>query len=137
MAKQMLFEYLLWLAVGYILLVLLVETVVWRFQPPMKGALTLIIYPTAAAPIERRLDSFEYQGTLYVSSNHWFRSWYKAALANPDVEVIRDKSPIRYSAEAVPEDEHRVLLSNYRMGFFLRLLCGFAPSKFVRLTPTD
>ncbi len=133
---MVLLEYILWLVVGYILLVLMIETVVWRFQPPMEGALTLIVNPGEESQIERRLDSFEYGSTLYVSSNHWFRSWYRAVLANPDVEVVRDGSTRRYRAEAVPAHEHKDLLSNYKMGFVLRLLCGFAPSKFIRLTPT-
>lgn len=128
-------EYLFWLALGYVLLVSLIEVVVWRFQPPMEGSLTLVVNPDEESQIERRLDSFEYEGTLYVASNHWFRSWYKAVLANPNVEVVRNGSTRRYSADAVPSDEHEILSSNYKMVFVLRLLCGFAPSKFIRLTP--
>ena len=128
-------EYIIWIALGYILLVLLIEAVVWRFQPPLEGALTLVVNPDQDSRIERRLDSFVHDGVLYVSSNHWFRSWYRAVLANPDVIVVRNESAHRYSAEAVPDDEHQSLSRAYKMGFVLRLLCGFAPSKFIRLTP--
>jgi len=129
-------EYILWFAIGYVLLILLIETVVWRFQPPMKGALTLIINPDQDSRMERRLDSFEHNEKLYVSSNHWFRSWYRAVLANPNVIVLRNDASHQYSAKAVPNSEHESLTHEYKMGFVLRLLCGFAPSKFILLTPS-
>ena len=132
---MVLLEYIIWIALGYIVLVLLVEAAVWRFQPPVEGALTLVVNPDQDSRIERRLDGFVHDGVLYVSSNHWFRSWYRAALANPDVTVVREGSTDRYSAEAVLGDEHASLSNQYEMGFVLRLLCGFAPSKFIRLTP--
>ena len=79
-----LLEIFFWVAVSYITFVLLIEGVVWRFQPPMDGALTLIIRPDDETPMERRLDTFEHEGSLYVASNHWFRSWYHATLADPE-----------------------------------------------------
>ena len=128
-------EHLLGLAVGYVVLVLFIETVVWRFQPPMEGALRLVVHPDKPSRMERRLDTFEHEGALYVSSNHWFRSWYKAVLHDPDVQVIRDGAVGRYRAEAVLVEARKTLLRHYKMGFWLRFLCGFAPSRFLRLVP--
>jgi len=130
-------ELVIWLVAGYVVLILLIERVVWRFQPPMEGALTLVVNPDQDSRYERRLDSFERQGVLHVSSNHWFRSWYRAVLANPQVDMIRAGTTHRYSAVAVSGGEHKNLLSAYKMGFVLRLLCGFAPSKFLRLVPSS
>ena len=130
-------EYIGWVALGYAFLVLLIETLVWRLQPPLEGALTLIVNPGLGSQIERRLDSYEFKGNLYVSSNHWFRAWYKAALANPIVKVVRGGVVREYRAEVVQGDEHKTVLSHYRMGFVLRLLCGFAPSKFLLLKPVS
>ena len=109
-------EIILWAALAYIVLVLLIEGVVWRFQPPMDGALTLIIRPDDADSIERKLDTFEHEGSLYVASNHWFRSWYHAMLADPEVEVIRDGVSRRHRAEAVSGEAHAALSRAYPMG---------------------
>jgi len=120
---------------AYFVLVLLAETLVWRFQPTMDGSVTITVMPDGAPPIRRRLYGFELGGTLFVSSNHWFRTWYNAAIENPDVEVTRDGVTRPFTAEALQGEEHERLSREYNMGFVLRLVCGFAPSKFLRLTP--
>lgn len=42
---------------------------------------------------------------------------------------------VTFTTEAVQGDEHEGLSKEYSMGFVLRLLCGFAPSRFLRLEP--
>ena len=120
---------------GYTVLVLLAETLVWRIQPTMDGGVTITVTPDGYTPIQRHLYGFERDGTLFVSSNHWFRKWYIAALKNPDVEITRDGVTRPFTAEAVHGEEHERLSREYSMGFVLRLICGFAPSKFLRLEP--
>ena len=120
---------------GYAVLVLFAETLVWRIQPTMDGGVTITVTPDGYTPIQRHLYGFERDGTLFVSSNHWFRKWYIAALKNPDVEITRDGVTRPFTAEAVHGEEHERLSREYSMGFVLRLICGFAPSKFLRLEP--
>ena len=123
------------LLAGYAVLVLLAEVLVWRIQPTMDGGVTITVTPDGDTPIQRNLYGFERDGTLFVSSNHWFRQWYNAALENPRVEVTRDGVTRPFTAEAVHGEEHERLSKEYNMGFVLRLICGFAPSKFLRLEP--
>lgn len=120
---------------GYALLVLLAETLIWRIQPTMDGGVTITLRPDGGTRIRRHLFGFERDGTLFVSSNHWFRKWYNAALENPAVEVTRDGVTRRFTAETVRGEEHERLSRLYKLGFVLRLVCGFAPSKFLRLEP--
>ena len=120
---------------GYTVLVLLAETLVSRIQPTMDGGVTITVTPDGDTPIQRHLFGFERDGTLFVSSNHWFRKWYNAALKNPDVEITRDGVTRPFTAEAVHGEEHERLSREYSMGFVLRLICGFAPNKFLRLEP--
>ncbi len=122
---------------AYVALVLIAETLIWRIQPSMDGGVTLFTKSDGEEQIERTVYGYKHEGTLYVSSNHWFRSWYHAALKNPDINVLREDStnPQPYTASAVAGDEHSKVAEGYNMGFFLRFLCGFAPSKLLRLEP--
>lgn len=120
---------------GYIVLVLLAEALIWRIQPTMDGGVKITITPNGGPPFDRHLYGFERDGKLFVSSNHWFRRWYNTALEHPDVEVMRDGVVRPFTAVAVGGEEHERVSREYNMGFVLRLLCGFAPSKFLRLEP--
>jgi len=126
-----------WTLSGYIALVLIIEGFIWRLQPPMDRAITLFIKHEQAHPIKRVVYGHLHDGALYVSSNHWFRSWYWAAVQNPDIKVLIDGSSQPHTAIRVEGQEHTRVLNSYSMGFFLRLLCGFAPSKFLRLEPVS
>lgn len=132
---------LIWIAsyilVGYVAILLATEVLVWRVQPAMDGGVRLAIRSDDGEQIERTVYGHIFDGTLYVSSNHWFRSWYRAALKNPEIDVIRDGESQPYRASVVVGEEHSRVLQSYNMGFFLRLLCGFAPSKFLRLEPIE
>jgi hypothetical protein len=46
---------------------------------------------------------------------------------------MRDGVTGSFTAEPVQCEEHETLAKAYSMGFVLRLLCGFAPSRFLRL----
>ena len=119
----------------YIGLVLLAEVLAWRLQPPMDGGVTLRIKGKNGATLERTVYGHLLDGTLYVSSNHWFRSWYRALRRSPDLEVVRDGHAKLYRAEDVVGAGRSRVLESYRMGFLLRLLCGFAPRRLLRLAP--
>ena len=125
----------LWVIAGYAALVLLAELLVWRIQPDMDGGVTITVTPDGGDPIKRTLFGFEHEGTLFVSSNHWFRKWYHAALQYPEIEVTRAGVTRPFIAAAVQGEEHKRVSRAYNMGFFLRLICGFAPSRFLKLQP--
>ena len=124
-----------YVAVVYGAFVLLAELLIWRFQPQMDGGVILYVTDADGNSVERNLAGFEYDNRLYVSSNHWFRRWYNLVLENPEVDVLRDGVRGPCEAIVVTGDERTALSRAYEMGFILRFICGFAPSKFLRLDP--
>lgn len=127
-------EVILLIIVTYLALVLLLEAVVGKFQPDMAGVVTLHL-DTKDRFVERKLYGFEHDNTLYVASNHWFRSWYHAVLANPELQVERAGALNTYTAVPIQGDELVEVKRAYGQGFLLRLACGFAPQRFIRLDP--
>ncbi len=133
---MLLLEIVLTIGLGYLLLLLLLEGVIWKVQPDMEGGLTLHV-DTGGTILKRKLYGLEYENKLYVSSNHWFRKWYHAILKNPQIEVERGGEAKPYTAVPIEGDEHMRIAKQYDMGFGLRLLCGFAPQRFLRLDPRE
>jgi hypothetical protein len=129
------FNTFIWILVGYVVLVLLAELFIWRVQPTMDGGVTIVVTLDDGTRIVRNLFGFEHDGRLYISSNHWFRRWYAAALENPEIEVTREGITRPFTAVDVDGEEYDRLSSHYKMGAVLRFICGFAPSKFLRLDP--
>ena len=127
-------EIILSIFVAYLALVLLLEAVVGKFQPDMAGVVTLHL-DSEGGIVERKLYGFEYDNALYVASNHWFRSWYHAVLTNPELEVERAGVLDTYTAVPLQGDELVEVKRAYGQGFLLRLACGFAPQRFIRLDP--
>ena len=119
---------------AYIILVLILEGVIWKLQPDMEGAVTLHV-KAGDAVIKRTLYGLEYENNLYVSSNHWFRSWYYAILEEPSIQVERSGDLHPYVASSVEGEELSRVKQAYNMGLVLRVLCGFAPPRFLRLDP--
>ena len=127
-----LLEILVFVALGYAALLLCLELIVWKIQPNMEGVVTLHIN-TGETVVSRKLYGLEFNNSLYVASNHWFRSWFHAALAHPDIKVERGEITARYSVTPVEGDEHQQVADEYDMGLPLRIACGFAPQRFLRL----
>jgi len=77
------------------------------------------------------------EGHLYVSANHWPRSWYKRAMKNPEVRVTKNGETNDYLA--VPIDpaspEHDRLEREHPHPAWFRFLTGYPPRRFVRLEP--
>jgi len=120
------------IAAAYVLIILILELLIWRTQPAMDSGVTLTI-KDGNETITRVLYGHEAGGSLYVSSNHWFRSWYWAALRNPEIQVVYAGEVTTRIAKAVTPDSKDGELASYEMGFILRLICGFAPRKFLKL----
>ena len=126
----------MWVAVPvtYLLLVLVGEAIVWRLQPSMDGGIVLRITTSDGAAIERTVYGHRFEGKLYVSSNHWFRRWYHAALARAEIEISQDGTFRPFTVTAVTGQERARVSASYKMGA-LRIVTGFAPSRFLRLDP--
>jgi hypothetical protein len=119
----------------YVGFVALMEGLIGFIQPHMDGGVRLTTTDAQGRTSERMLAGARVDGNLYIASNHWLRGWYRQALTEP--EVLADVDGVRSAYSAVPiEGEERARVSDaYRMGFILRFICGFAPSKFLRLDP--
>ena len=121
------------IVLAYVALVAVLELSFGYLQPDMEGAVIIITRDAEGNERERTLAGFRFNGQLYVASNHWLRGWYHQALANPRVEVIVDGQRGAYQAVPLAGEELDQLENAYRMGFVLRAICGFAPSRFLRL----
>ena len=122
---------------GYVAFVLMAESLIWNLQPDMDGGVTIYVTDADGNPVERNLTGFEYDNRLYVSFNHWLRHWYNLAIENPEVDVTQDGVRGSFKVIVVAGDEQTSLSRAYKMGFILRYICGFTPSKFLRLDPGE
>ncbi len=122
-------------ALVYVGFVALMEGLVGYIQPQMDIGVTLTTTDDEGRKLDRILAGARLEGKLYVASNHWLRGWYKRALANPNVFVELDGVRGAYRAVPIKGEERARIANAYSMGFVLRFICGFAPSKFLRLDP--
>ncbi len=120
---------------GYVAFVGIAELLIGYIQPDMTGGVMIITTDNTGNPTERNLARFTFDNKLYVSSNHWLRGWYYQARERPEVEVVVDGVRAQYTAIAIEGAELATLKREYKMGFILRFICGFAPSRFLRLEP--
>ena len=127
-----LFEILIIIGLGYLVLLLLLETVIWKVQPDMEGVVVLHI-PMGDGTMKRKLYGLRYDNQLYVASNHWFRRWYYAVLDNPVLEVEYAGEVGPHAAVAIGGEEQRRVAQEYNQGMALKIACGFAPQRFLRL----
>jgi len=98
------------------------------------GEAWLVIGTTdAQGTTETVVAGVESAGQLYVSANHWPRSWYHRVVANPDVEVTRAGERREYRAVPVTGAERERVARDYSLPFAIRLLTGFPPRSFLRL----
>ena len=120
---------------SYVGFVALMEALIGAVQPPMEGGVKLISTDAEGRSFERMLAGARLDGELYIASNHWLRGWYRRALAEPNVVAEVDGVRADYSAVPIAGEERARVAAAYRMGFVLRFVCGFAPSRFLRLDP--
>ncbi|MGI9328950.1 MAG: hypothetical protein ACR2PZ_27280 [Pseudomonadales bacterium] len=133
---MLILEIALVVILGYVALLLLLEAVIWKTQPNMESGVTLFVN-RGNDVVARKLYGFEYGDKLYVSSNHWFRRWYYALLEAPLIDVEHAGEIKPYIAIPIEGSERAEIAREYQMGFILRLLCGFAPRRFLRLDPRE
>ena len=121
--------------IAYAAVVVAFESYLGVFQP--KSGATIVITTKGADGSEqdRVVSPIRDGGRLYVSANHWPRSWYKRALQNPEVLVTSDGEKKPYLAVPVTGAEHDRLSVDHAHPIIFRILTGFPPRYFVRLDP--
>ncbi len=119
----------------YVGFVALMEALIGYIQPNMDDGVRLTTTDAEGKASARMLAGARLDGKLYIASNHWLRGWYHQALAEPRVLAEVDGVQAAYSAVPIKGEERARVSDAYRMGFVLRFICGFAPSKFLRLDP--
>ena len=130
---------------AYVLLVLAINGIAGVVQPELgagSGEGVLRTFSEDGEVYERRLAVVDDAGVLWLASVQHFRRWYHRAVANPDVELVRDGEVRPY--RAVPVDTpatraHLTELLRSRAGSarfaVMRAVWLFASIKPLRLDP--
>lgn len=122
---------------SYVAVVVAFESSLGLFQPKLDSTIVLTTKGADGMGEDRVVSPIEDGGHLYVAANHWPRSWYKRALANPDVAVTVDGKKTEYRAVPVTGAEHEHLAVAHAHGIGFRILTGFPPRYFMRLDPKE
>ena len=123
------------LVLVYVLIVAAFESLIGTLQPAGGSTLVLTTFDSDGTPHDRVLARLDTDGKVYVSANHWPRSWYHRALANPDVQATLDGAQKHYRAVSVSGAEAERVEREHPHGLGFRFLTGFPPRYFVRLDP--
>ena len=115
----------------YIGLVVLFESWLGYSQPTNANSLVITTFDSMKAK-DRVLSAVNNDGKLYVSANHWPRSWYRQTLSNPNVEVLYKGEKKSYLAVPVEGEEHDRLMKEHAHPLTFRILTGFPPRYFIR-----
>lgn len=128
---------------AYVAVVVLFEAYLGIVQPQFKqdeveGMNATIVITTADADggtEDRVVVPMESDGYLYVSSNHWPRSWYNRALENPEVQVTKDGETNDYTAVPIESSsaEYDRLQQEHPHPAWFRFMTGYPPRRFLRL----
>ncbi len=116
-------------------LVVVFESLLGYFQPESQTTLMIITEDGEGRANQRVLQKLSSQGSIYVAANHWPRAWYHQVLEKPDVKAIIDGETADYAASKVTAAEHNTLATKFAHSIWFRVLTGFPPREFVKLTP--
>lgn len=119
----------------YVGIVVVFESFLGYFQPQNESTIVITTFDADGNAESRVVSPVDDGGRLYVSANHWPRSWYERALANPDVQVTRDGRTTDYRAVPVTGAEDERLQRDHAHPVLFRILTGFPPRNFLRLDP--
>lgn len=131
--------------VAYVALVAAFESYLGIAQPQFQGeqadgwnATIVLTTKDADGSAQKRVVSpMVTDGQLYVSANHWPRSWYNRVLANPELQVTNRDETKDYVAVPIPpgSEVHERLEREHPHPAWFRFLTGYPPRRFVRLEP--
>ena len=128
---------ILLLLVVYAGVVATFESLLGYFQPENQATLVITTFDTAGVGADRVLVRIEHEEQLYVAVNHWPRGWFHRLLDNDQVRVRLDGTDQRYRATQLTPDEAKVIDAVRPLSLGFRVLTGFPPRYFVRLTPVS
>ena len=113
------------------------ESLLGYFQPENQATLVITTFDAAGVGADRVLVRIEHEEQLYVAVNHWPRRWFHRLLDNDQVRVRLDGTDQRYRATQLTPDEAKVIDAVRPLSLGFRVLTGFPPRYFVRLTPVS
>ncbi len=126
---------LLVVAVVYVAIVAIFETLIGTMQPQNDGTLVITTTDDDGNANDRVLSRLEVDGKVYVAVNHWPRAWYHNALDRPQVKVAYGEIDGDFLAVPVEGAEHDRVEEARPRGALMTFLMGFAPRYFIRLEP--
>lgn len=121
--------------VAYVGVVVLFESFLGFFQPQRSSTVVITTFGDDGVGQDRVVMPMRSEGSLYVSANHWPRSWYVRARANPRVQVTEGGVTTDYVAVPVTGAEHDRMAVEHAHPLAFRILTGFPPRYFLRLDP--
>jgi hypothetical protein len=123
------------LVLVYVAIVVAFESLIGVLQPAGGSTLVLTTFDPDGTAHDRVLARLDTDGKVYVSANHWPRSWYHRALAHPDVQATIDGTKKSYRIVSVSGTEAERVEREHPHGLAFRFVTGFPPRYFVRLDP--
>ena len=123
------------LALIYVAIVALFESLLGYFQPEAPNTVVISTFDPDGTRHDRVLSGLESGEAFYVAVNHWPRAWYRRALSNPAVKLTRDGATQDYNAVLVSGAERDRVAMEHPIPLVVRILMGFAPRHFLRLDP--
>ncbi|MBL4682229.1 MAG: hypothetical protein JKY88_16110 [Pseudomonadales bacterium] len=123
------------LAVGYIAIVVIFESMLGFFQPENASTFIITITNNEGKKSTRVLTRNLSNDQIYASANHWPRAWYHDVLENPTVQIDMDGIVANYLAIPVDEEEHKRVDQENPHSAMFKFLIGFAPREILRLVP--
>ena len=122
-------------AVVYVGIVAAFESLLGWVQPGGASTLVITTFEPDGKAHDRVVARLESDGKLYVAANHWPRSWYRRALANPDVQVTIGGERRDYRAVPVSGEESERVDAQHALPLLFRFVTGFPPRLLMRLDP--
>ncbi len=125
----------------YVGLGLLLDGAIGYFQPQSGTTAVLRTFDESGQPTDTVLGLLDDGGQLWVESGHWFRGWYHRAVANPEIELVREAGTTAFRAVPVDTPEAvdtvtRLMGKGDGAGYWAgRAMLLWAPIKPVRLDP--
>ena len=146
------FKWLGIVAVVYVVLVVLFESVLLGYNQPSfedeggcsglgQGCgIPMILITTTddkGQSSDRMLARFNStDGKIYVSAHHWTRGWYKEAIKNPNVKGEIQGEVKDYVAVPVEGDEFEMVALGFPLPLPAKIMMGFPPKRqILRLDP--
>lgn len=130
---------------AYVALVVVFETFLGTVQPSFEmkpgeewgSTIRIATIGKDGSRQERMVTPMISKGQLYVSANHWPRSWYNRVLENPEVQITNRNETKDYRAVPIDpaSEEHAQVQQEHPHSFGFRFMTGFPPRRFVRFEP--